>query len=137
MNVGGTLSNAGTGTVRVSNLGAALQVGDTFTLFNKPVTGGGTMKIVGGGVGWNNQLAVNGTIVVASTGSPTISSTFASPTLTLNWPAGYLGWLLQSNSVSVASTNWSTVPNSGNAISFAATIDLAKTNGVFFRLIEP
>ena len=112
-------------------------MGDTFTLFNKAMTGGGAMKVVGGGVGWNNQLAVNGTIVVASIGGPTISSTFASPTLTLNWPAAYLGWLLQSNSVSVASTNWSTVPNSGNANSFAATIDPAKTNGVFFRLIQP
>ena len=136
-NVGGTLSNTGNGTVKVSNLGAALQVGDAFTLFNKPMTGGGTMKVVGGGVVWNNQLAINGTIVVASTGGPTLSSTFVSPTLTLNWPAGYLGWLLQSNSVSVASTNWSTVPNSGNATSFAATIDTTKANGVFFRLIEP
>ncbi len=137
VNVTGTISNAGTGTVRVSNRGAALQVGDTFTLFNKAVTGGGTMKVIGGGVGWNNQLAANGTIVVASLGGPNISSTFATPTLTLNWPTGYLGWLLQSNSVSVASTNWSTVPNSGNANSFAATIDLTKTNGVYFRLIQP
>jgi hypothetical protein len=45
--------------------------------------------------------------------------------------------LLQSNSVGVASTNWFTVPNSGNANSYAATVDPAKTNGVFFRLVQP
>jgi autotransporter-associated beta strand protein len=46
-NVSGALTNAGTGTVTVANLGSALQTGDTFTLFNKPLTNGAAMTVIG------------------------------------------------------------------------------------------
>lgn len=74
--VSGTLNNIGTGTVLVSNLGPALAVGDTFFLFNKPMAGAGALTVTGGGVVWNNNLAVNGSISVASTvvPQPSISS---------------------------------------------------------------
>ena len=66
--VSGTLANTGTGTVTVSASGPALAVGDTFQIFNQPLSGGNTMTISGGGSGvtWNNNLAVNGTISVTS-----------------------------------------------------------------------
>ncbi len=64
--VGGTLSNVGTGIVTVTNLGATLQVGDTFTLFSTSVAGGGALTVTGGGVAWNNNLASGGTISVAA-----------------------------------------------------------------------
>ncbi len=135
-NVSGARTSGGTGTVLVNNTGATLHTGDTFTLFSGSVTGAGTMKVVGGGVGWNNQLGVNGTIVVSSTNLPVITASYAAPTLTLSWPSAYLGWQLQSNSVSLTSTNWFTVPNSGNAASLAITRSSNRTN-VFYRLIQP
>jgi len=134
-----TLANSGTGTVFVTNTGATFHAGDTFTLFNKAVTGGAGLKVIGGGVGWTNQLALNGTIKVTSTNLPTVIGTNSSATtVTLSWPVDYAGWVVQSNAVSlVSTTNWFTVPNSGSANSFVATINPAKTNGVYFRLIQP
>ncbi len=132
--VSGPLNNSGTGTVLVTNTGAALQAGDTFTLFNKAVTGGDTLKVVGAGVAWNNQLAVNGTIVVSSTNPPAIGTSLSGRTLTLSWP-GYPGWLVQSNSVSLTSTDWFVLPNSGNVTTLDITIT-GKTN-VFYRLVQP
>jgi fibronectin-binding autotransporter adhesin len=64
--VSGVLTNNGTGTVTVSNLGSTLQVGDTFSLFNKALSNGAAMTVIGGGVAWGNNLAVNGSIVVVS-----------------------------------------------------------------------
>jgi autotransporter-associated beta strand protein len=135
-NVSGTLNNTGTGTVVVTNTGAALHVGDTFTVFNNGLTGGASMKVVGAGVGWNNHLATSGTISVASTNPPTITSTYSAPTLSLSWPSTYLGWEVQSNAVSLTSTNWFIVPNSGNATSLSITPSANRTN-VFYRLIQP
>jgi hypothetical protein len=83
-----------------------------------------------------STMIVSSIIVTGHSTPPTIGYTFSSSTITLNWPANYLGWLLQSNSVSLASPNWSTVPGSGNATSFSITINSAKTN-VFYRLVSP
>jgi fibronectin-binding autotransporter adhesin len=69
--VAGVLTNAGTGWVIVTNLGPALVLGDSFRLFNKALLNGGAMAIVSsGGVVWTNKLAVDGSIVVLSTGTP-------------------------------------------------------------------
>jgi uncharacterized repeat protein (TIGR01451 family) len=63
--VSGALTNNGTGTVTVSNQGATLLVGDTFFLFNKALSNSAALQVTGGGVAWSNNLAVNGSIVVA------------------------------------------------------------------------
>lgn len=68
--MGGVLTNAGTGTVTVSNLGPALAVNDKFTLFDKPVLNGGALSVTGAGVVWANHLAVDGSISVASVAVP-------------------------------------------------------------------
>ncbi|HLX70098.1 MAG TPA: immunoglobulin domain-containing protein, partial [Verrucomicrobiae bacterium] len=79
ISVMGALANAGTGTVTVNNLGSALVAGDTFHIFNKLVTGGGSLTITGGGAGviWNNNLGVDGSISVQSVGpsGPTTNAT--------------------------------------------------------------
>jgi autotransporter-associated beta strand protein len=136
--VSGTINNTGTGTVTVTNLGAALHVGDKFNLFNnKAMTGGGALKVIGAGVTWANNLAVDGSITVSTTTPPSIGFTLSGTNLTLNWPANNLGCLLQSNSVSVVSTtNWFTVPNSDTNTTFLIGISSAKTN-VFYRLLVP
>jgi autotransporter-associated beta strand protein len=139
ISVSGTLTNSGTGTVTVSNLGAALAPGDSFTLFNnnKPLLNGGALTVSGAGAIWTNKLALDGTIavqsVIATTGT-NISYSVSGTNLTLSWPPDYLTWTLQSNAVSVVSpTNWYAVPNSTNVTSIVIPIYPSKTN-VFYRL---
>jgi fibronectin-binding autotransporter adhesin len=64
--VTGTLTQTGAGTLKVTNLGPILQVGDSFTLFSKPVVGGASLTVSGGGAVWANNLAVDGSIKVVS-----------------------------------------------------------------------
>ena len=72
-NVTGTIVNSGAGVINVANLGPALQAGDRFTLFNKPVSGGATLTIAGGGtVVWTNKLELDGSIEVVSAPLPRI-----------------------------------------------------------------
>ena len=70
--VNGVLTNSGTGTVIVANLGPALVAGDTFLLFNQPVPNGSALSIAGGGasVTWANNLEVDGSISVVSVTPP-------------------------------------------------------------------
>jgi hypothetical protein len=80
--VSGSLS-AGSGTVVVTNIGAnALNLGDSFTLFNKPVVNGAAVTITpipGVGLAWANHLAVDGTIsVVSAPSGPTTNATITS-----------------------------------------------------------
>jgi hypothetical protein len=57
--------------------------------------------------------------------------------LNLSWPSNYTGWLLQSNSVSLAITNdWFTVPGSAGTNSIRITISPAQSN-VFYRMVYP
>jgi autotransporter-associated beta strand protein len=143
VNVTGTINSTGTGTVTVTNLGTtALQTGDTFVLFNKPVTGGASLNVTGGGssVTWTNKLAIDGTIQVVSvlpTTPTNMTYSVSGNILTLSWPASYTGYLLQSNAVGVsASSSWYDVPGSGANNSYPVTIDPAKGN-VFYRLLKP
>lgn len=69
--VSGTLTNAGTGTVTVANLGPALAVGDSFQIFNKAVLNGEALTVVSsGGEVWTNKLAVDGSIAVLLAPAP-------------------------------------------------------------------
>lgn len=64
--VTGTLANTGTGNIiTVTNLDAPLVAGDKFYLFSQAISGGNTLQITGAGVTWINNLAVDGSIVVA------------------------------------------------------------------------
>lgn len=140
INVSGTLTNTGAGLVTITNLGPALAPGDSFTLFDKAVTGGNTMTITGGAAIWTNKLAVDGTIAVVSVvaATPTnLNYSVSGANLTLSWPPNYLTWLLQSNIVGVASSgNWFVVPNSGSTTQVVVTVNPARSN-VFYRLVAP
>lgn len=144
--VTGSLTNSGSGTVTVTNLGPALTAGDNFTLFSQPLVNGNNLTISGGlaaGLAWTNKLAVDGTIAVVSTGAvPTTPtnltfSVVGGTSLSLSWPSNYLGWSLQmqTNALSTGlSTNWQTIPGSG-AIT-ATNIALNPANAaVFFRMV--
>ncbi len=145
VSVAGVLTNAGTGTLTLTNIGMiGLAAGDSFQLFNQPLLKGNNLTvspaIPGNNLAWSNSLAENGVIyVVASESSipitPTnIISSVTNNTLHLSWPANYIGWQLQSNQVGLtASSNWYLVPNSTSTNSFYITFDPTKTN-VFYRM---
>ncbi len=129
--------NPVSGTIVVKNIGGAFTAGQTFTLFNKAVTGGANMIVAGAGVAWENDLAVNGKIKVANTSPGQLTATVSSGNLVMNWPSGYTGWLLQSNSINLlTATNWVTIPGSNTNNTFTATLDTTRTN-VFYRLLSP
>jgi hypothetical protein len=57
--------------------------------------------------------------------------------LVLTWPADHLGWIAQSNSVSLANTNfWNDLPGSGSATSLTNTFS-PNAAYVFYRLRHP
>jgi autotransporter-associated beta strand protein len=142
--ISGVLTNAGAGTVTVTNLGPALAQNDSFTLFSQPVLNGGALRITGGGsaVTWTNKLALDGTIAVLSvvpTTPTNITFSVAGGALSLTWPANYIGWTLeaQTNAPGIGiTTNWVRIPSSTsvNQMSFP----IGPANGtVFFRLVYP
>ncbi|MGH8022800.1 MAG: beta strand repeat-containing protein, partial [Limisphaerales bacterium] len=68
----GIITNGGTGTVTLNNIGTApLIVGDRFQIFSGPVENGAALKVVGGGMAWVNNLAVDGSVQV----NPVITAT--------------------------------------------------------------
>jgi fibronectin-binding autotransporter adhesin len=139
--VSGGLSKIGTGTLTVTNLGPALAVGDKFTLFSKPVDNGAALTVTGGGATWANNLAVDGSITALTVSAPPIPTTptnmvytVSDSDLTISWPASYIGWGLQSNSVSVADPSmWFTVTGSTTTNLMILPLDPTKTN-VFYRM---
>jgi fibronectin-binding autotransporter adhesin len=144
--VSGVLTNSGTGTLTVSNLGPALLAGDSFQIFSQLVLNGGAITVSGGGPGvaWTNRLAFDGSIAVLSVSSlpttPTnITYSVSSGNIILSWPASYKGWELQSqtNALSLGlRTNWVIVP--GSTATNQVLFPIAATNGtVFFRMHRP
>ena len=142
VSVAGVLTNTGTGTITVTNLGATLVAGDQFFLFNKALSNGATMTITGAGINWTNKLAVDGSIAVLSTvaTNPTnITFSVTSNVLTLSWPADHTGWRLQAQTNSLANglgTNWVDVAGATSVNSTNFTINPAN-GAVFYRLVYP
>lgn len=136
----GTATATG-GTLRLINAGPAVQVGNKFTLFSEPVSGGNTLTIVSPGFTVANNLAVDGSVTVTATlPAPTISSSVTGNTLNLSWPAGWIGGVhlqAQTNTLAVGiSTNWVTIPGTELSNTYATTIN-PTNKAVFYRLINP
>jgi fibronectin-binding autotransporter adhesin len=135
------------GTLVLSNAGAALQVGDTFKVFEAS-SYSGSFTLVSQTplqtVTWNTaNLTANGTISVAtavsgpSTTPTNIAFSVTGNALNLSWPVSHLGWTLQTNAVSVAApASWFAYPGSTAVTSVGITINPSLTN-VFFRLVLP
>jgi autotransporter-associated beta strand protein len=136
--VSGILTNTGTGTITVLNLGPALQPGDTFTLFSQPLQNGAALTVTGSGATWVNNLAVNGTITANTVTRPTLGFSQTTTNMQFSWDTTLGNYKLQAqtNSITVGiSTNWVDYTN-GNISPI--TVPLNKTNAtVFFRLISP
>jgi hypothetical protein len=72
-----------------------------------------------------------------ATNSPPITFQLSGGVLTLAWPADHLGWIAQSNSVSLANAAaWFDIPNSQTATQLNMTPNLTLTN-VYYRLRQP
>jgi autotransporter-associated beta strand protein len=137
-------SKTGTGTLTVANVGPALSVGDKFTLFSQPVTGGSALTVTGAGATWQNDLESDGSITAltvtapptVNTNPPVVQVSVSGGTLNLAWPTN-LGWTLQTNSVALTATNqWFAYPGSAAITNVNIPITQANTN-VFFRMVYP
>jgi hypothetical protein len=141
--VTGGVTNTGSGTVNVVNLGTNITAGNVFTLVNKPVVNGNLLTVTGGGITWSNRLADDGTIV-ALTGSVStipvpIVSSYSGGNLTLSWPTDHTGWRLEVQTNALSSglgTNWSTWPGSAATNQVIIPVNIADPT-VFFRLVYP
>jgi hypothetical protein len=138
------------GALVVTNVGGAPIAGNKFTLFSAASRQGTfssvTLPPLPGGLAWQNNLAVDGSIEVVVGGpnpNPTnITAVVSGSNLDLSWPASHIGWELQvqTNARSVGLTmptnTWFAVP--GSTTTNAVTIPVDKANGtVFFRLRLP
>jgi len=135
--VSGALTTSGTGTAKITNLGPALNVGDRFVLFSKPLIGAGTMAVSGSGMTWKNDLATDGSITALAIAIP---PTFASGgttrlpdgnialTATGSIGAAYRLWATTNLTLSPISSTW-TLLQSGTVTTSPFTInDLTATN---------
>ncbi len=133
------------GTLVMQNLGGALAVGDTFSVFSGAYSGSFTSvsSITPGQiVTWDtSKLNTDGSIkvlTVSAAAAPSITSTIANGNLTLSWPAGSTGYTLQvqTNSLAVGlSTNWVNVAGSSSTNSVTLPVD-PTAGAVFYRLTQ-
>lgn len=142
----GTLTAGGT--LTVTNVGPALQAGQSFQLFSAGVSGFAynlQTNDVANNVkySWNNEVETLGKITLLSVSTlvnttPTnITATVNGGNLTLEWPADHTGWTLQTqtNNLNVGlSGNWANV--AGSTTTNKAVIPIDPVNGsVFFRMV--
>lgn len=136
------------GVLSVTNAGPKLQAGDSFQLFPGATAGFTGFNLqtndsVNNAIyTWNNTVASNGKITVASVASlintnPTnIVASVRGGNLTLSWPADHTGWTLQSQTNTLGGglgTNWVNV--AGSTATNQVVIPINPLNGsVFFRL---
>jgi autotransporter-associated beta strand protein len=149
----GTLSATGTitggGTLTVTNIGPDIVNGTKFQLFNKAVTGFTTTTLPPhnpantSAYTWQNNIGTDGSITLTGGGTsgvntnPTnVTFSVSGSTLTLTWPGDHQGWQLQSNPISLTTTDWYQIVGSTSVTQESMTIDRSKTN-VFFRMIYP
>jgi autotransporter-associated beta strand protein len=148
------------GTLWVTNIGPALNPGDTFKLFKSPVITGtfATVNIATTDAGtniytWQDHTAIDGTITVLTASYPfsstptnlTSSLVAGGPTglqIQLAWPANHVGWrlLMQTNSPTVGlivtNTNaWT--PVTGANLTNQVLLPISTTNETFFEMIYP
>jgi autotransporter-associated beta strand protein len=108
------------GTLVITNIGAPLHPGDTFTLFQGTLANSfGTVILPNYYTFDTTQLPVNGTVTVTSYTPPVLTtdfSTFSSGTITFNITGGIAGngvSVLTSTNIALPLTNW-TAAASGN-----------------------
>jgi hypothetical protein len=134
--VTGVLTNTGTGTLTVSNLGPALTVGDRFGLFSKPMQNGAAVSVTGAGAAWVYNLAVDGSITVTAVTRPTLSFTRSGNSLQFSWNTSFGADKLQSQTNDLNAgirSNWADYPGGTSLVT--VPID-GRRGSVLFRLVS-
>jgi arylsulfatase len=131
------------GALVVTNLSVTLTNSQTFQLFSATGTKSGNFASITpaltGGKAWsfNPTNGVLSVVSVTATYPTNITLSRTAGDLNLNWPGSHLGWIAQSNAVSVASSDgWFDIPGSSSATNLSITPSPARTN-VFYRLHSP
>ena len=144
----GSLNLSGNTVFKINNTGAQLALGGSYKVIARAVTGiagtvagtsPGLATVTGSGTaGVATLQMVGGELYVDVVPGAATNLTYAvnGNQLNLSWPTNYTGWVLQSNSVSVNSSNWFPVPGSGSTNRVQIIIDQSQAN-VFYRLILP
>jgi hypothetical protein len=149
-NGGMVLSNATL--FAVNNIGTQLGAGGNYKIIAKATTGNAglvagtvpaSVSVGGNGAAgpaalqiMGGELYLNVALSLPRSGTNLMFSMSAHQ-LTLSWPTNYTGWLLQSNSVNLASTNdWFTVPGSASTNRIQINLTPTQTN-VFYRMVHP
>ena len=136
---GGSVSYSGT--LAVTNIGAALQVGDKFQLFTGAASGFAAFdlptfdRVNQVQYTWKNDVASDGSVTVLSVApitSPTLSLGQAGNNLTFSW-TGPFKLQAQTNAINIGvSSNWFDYPGGGTS---PVNVTINPTNPtVFFRL---
>jgi autotransporter-associated beta strand protein len=135
------------GALVVTNLAGTLNVGDSFAIFSA-VAPSGNFTSVTGSAGSGKGFSFNpttGILSVVQTIPPTptnITFSVSGSNLTLSWPESYKGWILQSQTNSLAvgidtnSASWFDVSGSESVNTTNISINTANPT-VFYRLRNP
>ena len=133
------------GVLTVTNLGPALQGGDSFQLFSAGSLSGAftatNLPALNPGLVWsfNPTSGVLSVVQTIATNPTNILYSVSSNALTLSWPADHTGWRLQTQTNAPGlglGTNWADVADSTNVNQL--TILMNPANGsVFYRLVFP
>jgi len=148
--VTGTLTAGGS--LVVTNIGTNIVNGTKFTLFNKAVTGFASVVLPASDPSntspytWNNNLASDGSITLATggiipvnTNPANIVTGITNGVLTLAWPVDHTGWRLQVQTNPLSGglgTNWYTVPGSTNVATESFNLDVNQ-GSIFYRMVYP
>ena len=128
------------GTLKASNLGGPLNIGDSFTVVTASGQSGAFISISGTpgpGQAWSFANGVLSVIAGVANNPTNITFSVSGNTLNLTWPGDHLGWFMQSNSVGLtSSSNWFDIAGSQNGTNVAITINPAQPQ-VFFRMRQP
>jgi autotransporter-associated beta strand protein len=143
--VNGGLTNTGTGTVTVTNYGSTLVAGDKFYLFSKAMVGGGALRVIGAGAVWNNNLAADGSISVASATltTPVFTNTVVSSGNIImsgsSAPTYYSYYVLATTNIALPIASWTRVyTNSFTASDFSISIPIVSSiPNRYYRLNIP
>jgi hypothetical protein len=116
-----------------------LAVGDTYNLFSA-TSGSGSFSSIVGPIGvtfaFNAASGVLSVTAVPPTTGTNIIFSASGGKLNLSWPASYLGYALQSNSINLLNTNdWFTI--AGSTTNLSASLPIGTNTAVFFRLQFP
>ena len=101
------------------------------------VTPSGTASLVDDLAGHVNLVIASSGGTLPATGTNINFTITGGNTLNLSWPSNYVGWELQSNSVSLTVSNdWYLVPGSTTTNSVSLPVDPSASN-VFYRMHHP